>query len=75
MYKNNHAINPNTVIKVTKSQLTGKKKKEFLKYTKKYKDEIEVALNDYSHPSKEKSFDYIVSLEKSKEYIQQPTTN
>ena len=75
LYKNNHAINPNSVVKVTKSKLTGEKKKEFLRYTKNYKEEIEVALSDYSNPSKEKSFDYIVSLDKSKEDIIQSTTN
>ena len=64
LYRNNHAINPNSVVKVTKSKLSGKKKKEFLAYTKQYKQKIEVALNDYSNPAKEKSFDYIVSLDK-----------
>jgi len=70
LYKNNHAINPNSVIKVTKSKLTGKKRKEFFTYIKKYKKEIEVALNDYENPIKEKSFDYIVSLENKNKTIQ-----
>jgi len=75
LYKNNRAINPNSVVKITKSKLTGEKRKEFFTYIKKYKDEIEVALNDYSNPSKEKSFEYIVSLDKSKEDIIQSSTN
>jgi len=69
LYKNNHAINPNSVVKVTKSKLNGKKKKEFLTYTKKYKQKIAVALNDHSNPAKEASFNYIVSLDKSQEYM------
>ncbi|WP_024953643.1 peptidoglycan DD-metalloendopeptidase family protein [Sulfurospirillum arcachonense] len=64
LYKNNRAINPNSVVKITKSKLTGKKRKEFFAYIKQYKKDIEVALNDYSNPSKEKDFDYIVSLDK-----------
>ena len=64
LYRNNRAINPNSVVKVTKSKLSGKKRKEFLVYTKKYKKKIEVALSDDSNPTKEKSFDYVVSLDK-----------
>lgn len=75
LYKNNRAINPNSVVKVTKSKLSGKKKKEFLKYTQKFKDDIEIALNDYSNPAKEQSFEYIVSLDKGKENIIQTSTN
>lgn len=75
LYKNNRAINPNSVVKITKSKLAGKTRKKFLNYTKKFKDDIEIALNDYSNPAKEKSFDYIVSLDKAKENIIQTTTN
>jgi len=75
LYKNNRAINPNSVVKITKSKLTGKKRKEFFTYIKKYKHDIEIALSDYSNPSKEKSFDYIVSLDKGKENIIQTTAN
>ena len=70
LYKNNRAINPNSVVKVTKSKLTGKKRKEFFAYIKQYKSDIEVALNDYENPTKEKSFDYVVSLDSNKETIQ-----
>jgi len=75
LYKNNRAINPNSVVKITKSKLTGKKRKEFFTYIKEYKHDIEIALSDYSNPSKEKSFDYIVSLDKGKENIIQTTAN
>ncbi len=70
LYKNNRAINPNNVIKITKSKLSGKKRKEFFTYIKNYKVDIDVALNDYENPIKEKSFDYIVSLDSNKETIQ-----
>jgi murein DD-endopeptidase MepM/ murein hydrolase activator NlpD len=70
LYKNNRAINPNSVVKVTKSKLTGKKRKEFFTYIKEYKNDIEVALNDYENPIKEKSFNYIVSLESKNEIVQ-----
>ena len=70
LYKNNRAINPNSVVKVTKSKLSGKKRTEFFTYIKKYKDDIEIALNDYENPTKEKSFDYIVSLDSKKETVQ-----
>jgi len=70
LYKNNRAINPNSVVKVTKSKLTGKKREEFFTYIKKYKDDIEVALNNYENPTKEKSFDYIVSLDRKKDIVQ-----
>lgn len=75
LYKNNHAINPLSVVKITKSQLAGAKKKEFLKYTGKYTQDIEIALNDFAQPVKEKSFEYIVSLDKKQENIVQLTTN
>jgi len=70
LYKNNRAINPANVIKITKSKLTGKKRKEFMAYIKKFKGEIDVALNDYKHPIKEKSFDYIVSLDSKHDTMQ-----
>ncbi len=70
LYKNNRAINPNSVVKVTKSKLTGKKRKEFFAYTKKFKKDIEVALNSYEQPVKEKSFEYMVSLDQKQNNMQ-----
>ena len=70
LYKNNRAINPNSVVKITKSQLTGKKRKEFFTYIKQYKADIEVALSDDSNPEKEKSFEYVVSLDSQHEIVQ-----
>ncbi|MBL0703477.1 MAG: peptidoglycan DD-metalloendopeptidase family protein [Sulfurospirillum sp.] len=63
LYKNNRAINPNSVIRVTKSKLKGKTKEEFFTYSKKLQKDIQVALVNYENPTKEKSFDYIVSLD------------
>jgi len=40
LYKNGRAINPQKVISVTKTQLTGKKKKEFLKVVAKVKKQL-----------------------------------
>jgi len=40
LYKNGRAINPQKVISVTKTQLTGKKKKEFLKIVAKVKKQL-----------------------------------
>jgi murein DD-endopeptidase MepM/ murein hydrolase activator NlpD len=75
LYKNNRAINPNSVVKVTKSKLTGKKRKEFFAYIKKYKQDIELVLNEISNPEKMENFEYIVSLDKPKEDIITITTN
>jgi murein DD-endopeptidase MepM/ murein hydrolase activator NlpD len=63
LYKNNRAINPANVVKVTKSRLSGKKRKEFLSYTKKFKTRINTALAHFQVPEKNKRFDYMVSLE------------
>jgi len=40
LYKNNRPINPNRMIKITKKRLKGNTKKEFLKLSKIYKDQI-----------------------------------
>jgi murein DD-endopeptidase MepM/ murein hydrolase activator NlpD len=69
LYKNNKAINPASVVKVTKSKLKGKEKEEFLAYTTEFKQKIDTALADLQLPNKEKSFDYIVSLDSKNEAI------
>lgn len=63
LYKNNRAINPNKVVKVAKSKLTGKEKKKFLAHVKAYKKKFELALNERQKPIKEQNFSYIVSLD------------
>lgn len=67
LYKNNHAINPANTIKIAKSVLKGKKKKEFLSYIKKYRKKIEIALNkDDITPKKEEAFVFYMSVKKDK---------
>ena len=43
LYKNGRAINPQRIISVTKTKLTGKKRKDFLKVVKKMKIELKQA--------------------------------
>ena len=67
LYKNNHAINPASTIKIAKSVLRGKKKKVFLSYIDKYKKEIKVALNkDQITPKREEAFAFYMSVNKDK---------
>jgi murein DD-endopeptidase MepM/ murein hydrolase activator NlpD len=49
LYKNGRAINPLKVISITKTKLTGKKRKKFLAFAKKIKKEL---LNSITHPTK-----------------------
>lgn len=70
LYKNSRAINPASVVKVTKSKLNGKDKEEFIRYSNNYKQKIETALADLRLPKKESSFEYIVSLEKEDGIVQ-----
>lgn len=69
LYKNNRAINPANVVKVTKSKLAGEKRKAFLVHTEKYKENIELALLNQQNPKKEQSFKYIVQLEKEEDKL------
>ena len=66
LYKNNHAINPANTIKVAKSILRGKKKREFLTYVKKYNKEIQVAINDKVTPKKEEAFAFYMNVKRAK---------
>ncbi len=66
LYKNNHAINPTSTIKVAKSILRGKAKREFLSYVKKYNDEIQVALNEKATPKKEETFAFYMDVNRVK---------
>lgn len=64
LYRNNRAINPNSVIRVTKSKLTGKKKEEFVVHKNRVKKDIEVALN--KHKSE---LEYMVSIDIEKDTL------
>lgn len=71
LYKNGRAINPARVIKVTKSVLRGKKKKEFIRFSKDYIEKIEIALNDNKTPKKEEKFknSYLLAVNLDKDSI------
>ncbi len=71
LYKNDRAINPASVVKVTKSVLSGDKKKEFLAYTNQFKEKIDTALADLTLPPKNKNFEYIVSLKSQNDVLVQ----
>jgi len=57
LYKNGRAINPLRVISVTKTKLSGKKKKEFMKVVKTMTKELDNSLEYASTPIKLKEFD------------------
>ncbi|MBE0490743.1 MAG: peptidoglycan DD-metalloendopeptidase family protein [Sulfurospirillum sp.] len=63
LYRGDRAINPASVVKVTKNALKGKEKEEFLRFSEGYKQKIQTALLEQNTPQKEKSFDYMVALE------------
>lgn len=69
LYKSNKAINPASVVKVTKSKLKGKQKEEFIAHTNAFKQKMDTALADLKLPKKESSFEYIVSLDNQTENI------
>jgi murein DD-endopeptidase MepM/ murein hydrolase activator NlpD len=58
LYKNGRAINPLRVISVTKTKLTGKKKKEFLKYAKKVKADLLDSVGKVATPLKLEKFEF-----------------
>ncbi len=70
LYHWSRAINPASSVKITKSVLAGKKRKEFMRYTAKYKKNIEIALKKDIEPKILKNFDYIVSLQAKNRYVE-----
>ncbi len=70
LYKNNHAINPANIIKVTKSILRGKTKRDFLSYVKKYNKQLQVALNEKIVPKREDKFAFYMNVKRAKENSQ-----
>ncbi|MCF6174053.1 MAG: M23 family metallopeptidase, partial [Campylobacteraceae bacterium] len=70
LYRGRRAINPASSVKITKSILVGKKRKEFLRYTAKYKKSIEIALQKNIEPKVLKNFDYIVSLQTKNKFVE-----
>ncbi len=62
LYKNGRAINPLRVISVTKTKLTGKKKKEFMDIVKNMKQELDNSLEYANVPMKLEKFDLTYKL-------------
>ncbi len=58
LYKNGRAMNPLRIISVTKTKLTGKKKKEFMKVVKSLKTDLDNSLEYANIPMKLKQFEF-----------------
>ena len=69
LYRGSKAINPENSVQVTKTILRGKKRKEFLVESRKYKKEIEMAMNSEIEPKKEKEFNNIIRLSAKSNFI------
>ena len=64
LYKNGRAINPLRIISITKTKLTGKKRKEFIKVMKTIKYKLDS--DDKTTPLKLEKFDYYCKLDVTK---------
>ncbi|WP_187647272.1 peptidoglycan DD-metalloendopeptidase family protein [Nitrosophilus labii] len=62
LYKYNRPINPLRIVKITKSKLSSKKRKKFMKLAAKYKSEIKNVIALGVKPKKYEEFDFMVSL-------------
>ena len=69
LYRGSKAINPENSVQVTKTILRGKKRKEFLAISRKYKKEIEVAMKSEIEPKKEKEFKNALRLRARSNFI------
>ena len=64
LYKNNRPINPLSVVKITRSRLSSKKKREFLRLVKKYKMELQRSIKMKIEPKKYEDFNLFIFLKK-----------
>ncbi|HDX6328488.1 TPA: peptidoglycan DD-metalloendopeptidase family protein, partial [Campylobacter fetus] len=62
LYKNNQAINPESVVKITKSSLSGTQKKEFSALVGGINRDFEVSLNAHTNAPKEEGFDSVIAF-------------
>lgn len=62
LYKNGRAINPLRVISVTKTKLSGKKKKEFMKVVKNMQKELDGSLEHGNIPMKLEQFELLYKI-------------
>ncbi|HEC1757506.1 TPA: peptidoglycan DD-metalloendopeptidase family protein [Campylobacter lari] len=62
LYLNNKAINPETIVKIPKSSLSGKNKEEFLKMAKEYENRLQSIDENYKNPPKEQNIENSMEL-------------
>ncbi|WP_257929003.1 zinc metallopeptidase, M23 family [Campylobacter lari] len=62
LYLNNKAINPETIVKIPKSSLSGKNKEEFLKMVKEYENRLQSIDENYKNPPKEQNIENSMEL-------------
>ncbi|MCR6591850.1 peptidase, M23/M37 family [Campylobacter insulaenigrae] len=62
LYLNNKAINPETIVKIPKSSLSGTNKEEFLKISKDYQNILDNIKEDFKNPPKEQNIENSVEL-------------
>ncbi|EAH6262824.1 M23 family metallopeptidase [Campylobacter lari] len=62
LYLNNKAINPETIVKIPKSSLSGKNKEEFLKMAKEYENRLQSIEENYKNPPKEQNIENSMEL-------------
>ncbi|AJC93000.1 zinc metallopeptidase, M23 family [Campylobacter subantarcticus LMG 24377] len=62
LYLNNKAINPETIVKIPKSSLSGKNKEEFLKMVKEYENRLQSVDENYQNPPKEQNIENSMEL-------------
>ncbi|OCR91168.1 membrane protein [Campylobacter fetus subsp. testudinum] len=62
LYKNNQAINPESVVKITKSSLSGAQKKEFSVLVSGINKDFEASLNAHTNAPKEEGFDSVIAF-------------
>ena len=66
LYKNNRAINPNSVVKIEKDKLKGQALKDYLAHTGGFDSRFEMALANPSLPPREEPISYAMILDTKK---------
>ncbi len=69
LYRGFRAINPANSVHITKSILKGKLRKEFLKVSNKYKEEMDLATKSNLEPKIEKEFKYVMKLKSKSDFL------
>lgn len=62
LYKNNKAINPESIVKITKSALAGKEKAAFINIMNEYNKQIENSIKNPTNPPKEENFESVIAF-------------